>query len=236
VIVFIVVSALALFSLYLYDYLTTTSRLSIREVRIEGVSRVDVSEINRLLEDLQGQNILLAPLDTYVRRLAKHPRVRRASLKRVLPNRVVCSVEEREPAALIFTGRFLEVDTDGMIIGEDEFTPLLDLPIITGLPEEAVKVGKICEENLLHDALETLVYCRQFGGRFAREISELKLGTGGIAIVSLKENCMLLLGDSDYENRLEKYFLLRKTIDEEKPSTKLIDLRFENQVVLRGKH
>jgi cell division septal protein FtsQ len=229
------VSVVILSSLYLYNYLTTAEWLSVDEVHLNGVYRVSKEDLEKRLEDLKGQNILLLPLDNYVDRIENHPRVRRASLRRILPNQVVCEVEEREPVALVFTGRFLEVDGEGMILGEDRLTPLLDLPIISGIERRAVEEGKICQDPRLRDALVTLDYCKRFGGRFAEEISELRISSGGLSIVSLKENSTLLLGNTDYENRLEKYFLLKNSIESDERSAKLIDLRFADQIVLRNK-
>ncbi len=228
-------SVLVLSSLHLYNYLTTAEWLAVEEIQLEGVCRINPAVLETLLDDIRGQNILLISLDRYTQRIAGHPRIREATIRRVLPNRVVCRVEEREPVALIFAGRFFEVDAYGMVLGEDDLSQVLDLPIITGISKDDASEGRICKDARLQDALETLEYCKRFGGRFAQDISELKVGTGGITIVSLKENSTLLLGDSDYENRLKKYFLLRDSITEQEQSAKVIDLRFEDQVVFRNK-
>jgi hypothetical protein len=45
---------------------------------------------------------------------------------------------------------------------------------------------------------------------------------------------VLLLGDAEYEKRLRKFFLLREELARREGPSRLIDLRFENQVVLRG--
>jgi hypothetical protein len=42
------------------------------------------------------------------------------------------------------------------------------------------------------------------------------------------------VGDADFENRLRKFFLLRDELARREPPSRLIDLRFDNQVVLRG--
>ncbi len=230
-----IISTLIVSTLYLYDYLTTADWLAVDEVQFDGVYRIDQSELDRLLEDVHGQNIMLLSLDQYIQRLENHPRVQGVSFRRILPNRLVCVVEEREPVALLFCGRFLEVDRHGMILGGDALTRRLDLPIITGISGDAVKIGKICRDNRLEDVLSTLEICKRLGGRFAEEISELKISSGGISIISLKNNSTLLLGDTDYRNRLEKYFVLKNSIAEEGRSAKLIDLRFKDQVVLRNK-
>lgn len=221
-------------SLYLYDFLTTTEKLAIAQVEFNGLSRVDTAEIERLVADLEGQNILLVPLAQYSARFSGHPRVRRADFKRILPDRVVCTVEEREPVALVFTGEFHEVDEEGMIMPSDDLTELLDLPIIIGLGSDLVKEGKPCRDRRFLQALNTLDICKKYGGSFAENISELRLGKSGISIVSLKEGMVLLLGNKQVESRLKKFFVLRKRIGEEDPGTKFIDLRFDDQIVLRS--
>lgn len=228
------ISVLIVASMYVYNYLTTAESFAIHEVEFRGMSRADASEIEDMLADLIGQNILLVPLDTYVDRIKTHPRVEHVSMSRVLPDRVTCVVEERKPVALIFTDRFLEVDRHGMVMGDDEYSAILDLPIITGLSKGDVEIGKINSDPSLRNALYALGLCKRFGGEFAEDISELKLSPKGVSIRSLKKDCVLLLGNTDYENRLKKYFLLKDTLAEKEPAARLIDLRFDDQVVLRG--
>jgi cell division protein FtsQ len=228
------VGVLIVASMHVYNYLTTSENFAIQTVEFKGMSRVEASEIEKVLGDLKGQNILLAPLDSYAERIKMHPRVRRVSMNRILPDRVTCSVEERQPVALLFTDRFLEVDGQGMVMEEDDYTAILDLPIITGLAKGDITPGKVSTDPRLRNALSVLRLCKSYGGDFAGEISELRLTDGGVSIRSLTQDRILLLGESDYENRLRKYFLLERTLSEREPMARLIDLRFDDQVVLRG--
>jgi cell division septal protein FtsQ len=111
---------------------------------------------------------------------------------------------------------------------------LLDLPVITGVSGRTVKEGKrIGNANILR-ALDALRLCKERGGDFADNISELRIGDPGISIVCLEQGLVLLLGDSDIGKRLEKFFLMKSTIFERGESAGLIDLRFEDQIVLRA--
>jgi len=217
-----------------YNFLTTTEKLAISEVDFQGLSRLNTTEIEEIVGDIKGQNILLVPLQSYAARFAEHPRIRSTEFRRVLPNRVICEVTEREPVALVYSSRFLEVDEEGMIMNSDDLTGLLDLPIITGVEGGAIKEGKLCADAQLVGALRTLMLCKRFGGRFADNISELRVGEAGLSIVSLREGVVLLLGQSEFENRLKKFFLLQNTIARKNDSAKFIDLRFDDQIVLRS--
>lgn len=222
-------------AMYLYDGLTTSPRLNITAVEFDGLARVDEADLQPLVADLHGQNLLLAPLGNYAERLQTHPRVARARLRRVPPNRVRCAITEREPVALLYTDRFLEVDAEGVVMAEDRYTPLLDLPIVTGVPASIVQPGRVCEDPGLGLALDVLRICKDSGDGFVGGVSELRVSPGGVTIRSLENNCVLVLGDADYERRLQKYFLLQSCIAERDERARLIDLRFEDQVVLRAK-
>ena len=92
-----IVGVLIVASMYLYNYLTTANRFAIEKVELAGLSRIEPAELERLAGDLRGQNILLAPLDAVETRLESHPRVASVECRRVLPNRVIYSISEREP-------------------------------------------------------------------------------------------------------------------------------------------
>jgi cell division septal protein FtsQ len=230
----LVLGVMVVASLYLYDFLTTSGRLAVAQVELDGISRIDDGEVRRLLSDLEGQNILLAPLDQYRERIEAYPRVESARFSRILPDRIRCNITEREPTALVFTDRFVEIDREGMVMAEDEFTPLLDLPIITGASNQNVRAGKVCQARGVRNALEVLRVVRELGGDFASRISEINVSGDNVVVRSLENDCVLVLGDSDYELRLRKYFLLEDTIDRDRAEKRVVDLRFEDQVVLRA--
>jgi cell division septal protein FtsQ len=230
----LVLGVMIVASLYLYDFVTTSERFAVDEVELSGVARIDDADLRRMLSDLEGQNLLLAPLDQYKARLESHPRVERVDFKRIIPSTIRCTVTEREPVALVFTDHFTEIDRHGMVMAEDEFTPLLDLPIITGATNREVRPGALCESKGVRNALEALRVARSFGGDFAERISELNVSGHGVVLRSLKNDCVLVLGDSDYETRLRKYFALEGTLEQGGKKRRVVDLRFEDQVVLRG--
>jgi cell division septal protein FtsQ len=234
VIAVFLVGVLIVASMYLYNYLTTANRFAIEKVELSGLSRIDAKELTPLVADLRGQNILLAPLDVVEARLESHPRVAAVESRRVLPDHVTYTIVEREPVALVYTDRFFEIDAAGMVMPGDDYTGLLDLPTITGIASGEVRAGRVCADPMVRGALEALDVCRDLGAEFAQDISELRASSTGIAIRSLKDNCVLLLGDADYEKRLRKFFLLREELARREGPSRLIDLRFENQVVLRS--
>lgn len=229
-----IVGVLIVASMYLYNYVTTANRFAIEKIELAGLSRIDPGNLQRLVADLKGQNILLAPLDEVEARLEAQPRIANVECRRVLPNRVVYNITEREPVALVYTDRFFEIDAAGMVMPGDDYTGMLDLPTITGVAMDDVRAGRLCRDPMVRGALETLRVCRDLGSEFAGNISELRATNAGIAVRSLRDDCVLLLGNGDYERRLRKFFVLRAELARHDEPGHVIDLRFDNQVVLRG--
>jgi cell division septal protein FtsQ len=229
-----IVGVLIVASMYLYNYVTTANRFAIEKIELAGLSRIDPNSLQRLVVDLKGQNILLAPLDEVEARLESQPRIASVECRRVLPNRVVYNITEREPVALVYTDRFFEIDAAGMVMPGDDYTGQLDLPTITGVAMDDVRAGRLCQDPMVRGALEALRVCRDLGSEFAGNISELRATSTGIAVRSLRDDCVLLLGNGDYERRLRKFFLLRGELARHDEPGHVIDLRFDNQVVIRS--
>jgi cell division septal protein FtsQ len=219
---------------HMYEFLTTSEKFAVTAVEIRGLCRVDSLDVERLLAGMKGENIFLLPVEQCAQRFAAHPRVRSVVFKKVLPNKVFCTVQEREPVAVVYTDRFYEVDDEGMVLTSDESTDELDLPIISGLDRKSVEEGTFCRDPRLVNALRVLGLCKRFGGSFANDISEVRISAKGISIISLKEGMVLLLGENEFEGRLKKFFLIRSTLAKRETPSKLIDLRFDGQVVLRS--
>lgn len=234
VVAVLVVGVLIVGSMYLYDYVTTSDRFAVEHVELLGLSRIDRADVDRLVADLKGHNILLAPLDVYEARLEAHPRIASVTARRVLPDRVVYDIVEREPVALVFTDRYYEIGADGVVMPGDAYTARLDLPTITGVSAGDVKAGRVCTDPMVRGAIEALEVCRSIGRGFADDISEVRASDSGLSIRSLKDDCVLLVGNVDFEKRLRKFFLLKDELARRDGAAALIDLRFDNQVVLRS--
>ena len=234
VVAVLIVGVLIVASMYGYNYLTTSSRFQVEHVDVVGLTRIDRAEIDRLVADLKGHNILLAPIEVYEARLEAHPRIAGVTARRVLPDRVVVDVHEREPVALVFTDRYYEIDAAGVVMPGDEYTAMLDLPTITGMSAGDVRPGRVCSDPMMRGAIEALEVCRTIGRGFAENIAEVRAGEGGLAIRSLSDDCVLLVGNADFEKRLRKFFLLKDELKRRESASSLIDLRFDNQIVVRS--
>lgn len=116
-------------------FVLTTPLLSIQRIAVRGNVRLSSGQVQALVDDLRGTNILTADLEAFRRRLTGAPWIGNVALRRVLPSTIEVLVSERRPIGL---GRLRDelylVDETGTII--DQFGPQyaeFDLPIIDGL-------------------------------------------------------------------------------------------------------
>src|SRR5690606_4988886 len=113
------------------------------DIVVRGSERVPAGDLEALVDDLRGQNILRVDFETYRRRLLESPWVARVTFARVLPATIEIQVVEREPMAAARLGRQLYlVDYEGVIVAEAGGAhDVFDLPIVDGLMESPAASG-----------------------------------------------------------------------------------------------
>ena len=105
-----------------FDLALNASVLRVNKIRVHGNVRLSSGEVQTLVRDLRGSNILTADLSGYRRVLLRSPWVSEVSLRRVLPSTVDVFVSERRPFGLCRLGSQLYlIDRDGTVV--DEFGP-----------------------------------------------------------------------------------------------------------------
>ncbi len=104
---------------------------SVRAIEMQGLRRLDAARVRTWLGMVEGSSIWQASPRELEGRLEAQPAIARARVRRILPDRLVVTVKEREPRALLRHGaRAFLVDRAGVVIDD---APLAggDLPILT---------------------------------------------------------------------------------------------------------
>ncbi|MDH6180822.1 cell division protein FtsQ [Microbacteriaceae bacterium SG_E_30_P1] len=106
--------------------------LALREIRVEGASRVNPADIVAALDDQLGTPLALLDTGTIERELSAFPLVRSYITQTIPPGTLVVTLSERQPAAVISTGSgFALVDPAGVVLQESTEriagVPLVDL-------------------------------------------------------------------------------------------------------------
>ncbi len=114
-------------------FLRTSAYLSVRRIEVNGTSHTSMEELLQATGLRSGANIFSVDLDLARRRLQGHPWVKRASVKRVVPDRIVVEIEEQRPAALVSLEGLYLVNPEGEVFKRLQPGEAIDLPIITGI-------------------------------------------------------------------------------------------------------
>jgi cell division protein FtsQ len=86
---------------YGYRSATLGEYFAVKTVEIHGNSRLHSREILKIVDLEEGANTLALSIDAVENALSGHPWVEEASVKRVLPDRIIISVKEKVPVFLI---------------------------------------------------------------------------------------------------------------------------------------
>jgi cell division protein FtsQ len=200
---------------------------AIKEISIEGGEKVKPAEVLSLIGIRVGENIFAADLRGAEEVLLRLPWVHRAKLRRALPSRIVVSLEERKPLAVVSLGReYRWVDREGYLLDKASKSEI-NGPTLGGVGVIETDRGRRLDERSLH-AFQALF---SMGERFLAQFSGFRLQLDSPELVLQAEGGFQVKLDlEDLEKRLELLAQLLAVVDGS--HYLYIDLRFGDLVML----
>ncbi len=163
------------------------------------------------------------------RKIAGHPWIRTATVRRELPRRLVIEVIEREPLALISLDRLYQVDRRGVVfaaLGEDD---RLNLPLITGLGETEAS-----RRRALREAIKVLHLVQARGLSF--RVSEVHIQEEqGVRLFPVEPAVALTFGWGRPRQKVEWLETVLASHAGREGRIREIDLTFHEEAVVRFK-
>ncbi|MGE5632997.1 MAG: cell division protein FtsQ/DivIB [Caulobacteraceae bacterium] len=124
-------------------FFISSSFFQIKFITVEGNKSVSREEIIKLSSIYYGENIFRINKKNSMRSIFQNPYVKMIKIKRILPNKVLIDIIEREIMAYVpYVGSYLNIDEEGMIIEINPAIKKPDLPIVKGLKFETFKIGE----------------------------------------------------------------------------------------------
>jgi cell division septal protein FtsQ len=200
---------------------------ALNRVEVTGTHKTKPEEIQKIV--MSGQsNALLADLTQIKLRLENHPWIQSAVIWRELPGTIRVHITERTPAALVLSGNLYLVDHAGRIIQVfDQDTHYSSLPVITGISD-------LSDAEQIKSALE-FVDALSKDEKIVQKISEIHYYDNRSTIIYMKGLPFGLLVSKDGILPMVRKFLTYADFMEKNfPNQKLIDLRYEDQIVLKN--
>lgn len=215
----------------------------VSRVTVHGNVRVSNGEVEAMVREIKGTNILTTNLGSWRAKLLQSPWVAEVSLRRVLPATVDVFISERHAFGLGRSGDTLYlIAPDGTVL--DEFGPRyheFNLPIVDGLfPRQSSRArSRSAEPAVRVDAARAVLAARVIESVKGTETLESRLSQIDVtdahdAVVLLDgDDALLHLGEERFRERLNSYLEYAERLRERIPNIDTVDLRFEERVYVK---
>ena len=244
-----VAAGLAMGGQALSGWTKTSPAFNLNTIDVAGnriVAKEDIITVSGLE---RGRNIWAVDLAETERRLMLDRRFEGVSLTRRLPGTVVVRVEELQPIAFVQLDRLYGVSERGELIPLTPGNGLPDLPVITvdassyqrapGAAESRDRSFETLRDAMLVNpemarALYLMRVFRTMSPGMYDALSEIHVSSPDDPIAYMVEGGLAIrFGTGHYPRKIE---MLRRTVEELEADgirTRLIDLRFKDQVIVR---
>lgn len=124
-------------------FFLSSNFFQIKYLDVNGNNNVTREEIIKLSSIYYGGNIFRINKRNSMKSIFQNPYVKMIKINRVLPDRVVIDIIERDIMAYVpYVGSYLNIDEEGMILEINPAIKHIDLPVVKGLNFETFKVGE----------------------------------------------------------------------------------------------
>ncbi len=225
------------------EKVSTSDAFQVDQIRWVGLQHLREDDILKGGKAVVGQNIFKVDIEAVHRRLLSNPRIKAATVKKDFPNRLLITVEEKQPAA----ARFEADDRPEMLVKRNATVSIIDAEgnvlesgiaaqnlaaLSLGLPRllhfkeaayaKALALGAVLEDRLglfidLSDPENLLVYFTEGAGE---QMGEKTIG-------------LLHLGGAQFAERWARFLAIEDDLKLRGFLNWEIDLRFPGQVIVK---
>jgi len=219
-----------------FAFIFSSNFCNIEEVIIKGNDCLSEDEILCSSKVKLGENIFKLDLKKSKDSLMQGPWIKEVEIKRVIPDKIIISIKERKPAAIIhIREEYFSSTKEGIVLSKiDSLEEKFSLPLVLGLEIDEIKIGEIIDKPEFRTALES---------------------TNSVEVILPKKFCRVeILSPDDFmicnkddslkvrvngpEGIINKENLLREAlekIEREKLLVEYIDIRFKDSLVIKLK-
>jgi cell division protein FtsQ len=182
-------------------HVMASPRFALREVEVTPTTRVTRDEILTLAAVNEGDRLLALDTDVIAGRVAEHPWIAEARVRRELPSGLHIDVVERRAAAVVALGALYLVDETGRPFKRATMEEADGLPVITGIERALYVDERAAGEAAFREALALTAAWRARPERPA--LSEVNIEPRhGFTVFLLDGGAEVRLGRGDYERKL----------------------------------
>jgi cell division protein FtsQ len=207
-------------------YILSSPRFGIRTVIVDGTKRRTAEQVATTGGVTVGRNIFDLDPETARASIQADPWIEKSTVTRKLPDTIEIAVVEREARGLAAIGGELYLLTrDGEIFKRAAPEDPIDLPLITGIPPEAVSTDRAGVVLSYKRALDVAEDIERTGMTKRYAIQELYVRRDGTLVVTIgKEAIALHLGSPPYREKIAQAARVLTEVSRRKASASVIFL------------
>jgi cell division protein FtsQ len=190
------------------------SDYAVKTIEVTSDGNLTREAILRAADVAEGKNIFSISLPKVQEQLAALPQVEESRIQRILPNKLVISVQERRPVAWVvppdtnvgsfnFESAYL-VDRRGILLKTKSLAPeYLGLPLIIGVDTSNCQAGQPLEQDDVKAALDLIRASGEIlQGRF--QIQSIDVSKGYCLTVTDKQHASATFATDEIESQLHR--------------------------------
>lgn len=220
----------------LFNFIFSSNFCNIQEVIIQGNDFLSEEEIFFSSGIKLGENIFKLDLKKSINFLKQEPWIKEVEIKRVIPNKIIIYLTERESAAIVYSGEeYFFCTKEGMLLSKiSEPEETFDLPLISGLENNEIKIGEMIDKPEFRTALESINSTEVI---LPKKFWRVEILSPDDFMICNKDDTLKLRVNRS-EVIIEKENLLREALEKiksEKLLVEYIDIRFKDSLVIKLK-
>ncbi len=219
----------------LRSWLSSVPWLNLQNVRITGNECVADSLIRKAVEPYLGQNLLTLPRDEIEAAILGFSRIKSVRVKNRLLNTLLIQLQERKGCLYLrsLEGDLFPVDEEGIVLEQYTDVYLENLPVMSILlNNSAIKSGEKIESSPLYRVLSVHKQIAKESPDFLPHISEYYTIDNTVYIIDARDGGRLIPNTKNMAKQFSRYEFVKENGNVSEGS--ILDLRFENQVVVKA--
>ncbi|MHC2994824.1 MAG: FtsQ-type POTRA domain-containing protein [Candidatus Atribacteria bacterium] len=219
-----------------FNFIFSSKFCNIEEVVIKGNDYLSEDEIFSKSQIKLGENIFKLDLKKSIELLKQEPRIKELEIKRIIPNKIIISLKEREGAAIVYISEECFIlSKEGIVLSKIDKQEGLVIPLISGLKIARVKIGETIDEPEFRTALEIINSANVI---LPKEFYKVKIfASDDFLLFNIDDTLKIRVNKP--EEIINKGNLLREALGKiikEKLSVEYIDMRFKDSVIIKVKN
>ncbi len=216
-----------------YRFATDSPYFAVNKVTWVGNQHLSVEELAPWGGPVVGGNIFRVDLGGISQKLAKHPWVQTASIRRVFPQGLHINITERIPFARIQLDQVYMMDSYGVLLGPEE-EKFYGLPLLTGIAVKNPTPGHNVTNKEVTGGLKAMYDFNQLPLFEENPIDTVHMRNHSrMTFLTRNRDLEIHMRTNTVSDSFKNLKLALDAISEDKETLSHIDLSFKNKVVVK---